>query len=151
MSESNAREIKDIQRVNRLEEEAKRASGANGGPLSADALEVDYSNSYEETNIEPELRKDIEAVLNVCVRPKLAEDGGDIEVTYLEDDGTLWIQMLGGCHGCPSADQTAKGLVEKELIRRIDAVKSVEIDDGLDYDFIQEALETMLGSKGKSA
>lgn len=139
--------MQDIMRVNRLEEEARKSREA-AVQASAPAQEPVYDD-FEETNIEPELRKDIEAVLNVMVRPHLAQDGGDLEVAYLDEDGTLWIRMIGGCAGCPSADETAKGLVEKELACRIPRIKAVEIDDGLDYDFIENALNTMLTTRAK--
>lgn len=132
-------EMSDIKRLERLEKDLKK----DGEGLDPSGEEQVFDD-YEETHIEPELRKDIEAVLNILVRPKLSEDGGDIEVSYLDDESVLWVRMLGGCSGCPSADQTAKGLVEKEIVARIPSIKAVEIDDGLDYDFIQNALDTML-------
>ena len=66
-----------------------------------------------------ELKKDIEAVLNLFVRPQLSSHGGGLEVLYLDENGILWIEMQGECAGCPSADETAKNLVQKELITRI--------------------------------
>ena len=65
-----------------------------------------------------ELKKDIEAVLNLFVRPQLSSHGGGLEVLYLDENGILWIEMQGECAGCPSADETAKNLVQKELISR---------------------------------
>ena len=88
-----------------------------------------------------ELRKDIEAVLNIFVRPQLSNHGGDVEVVDLEENGTLWIKMLGQCAGCSSADETAKGLIQKELVSRIPQIKEVEIDSGIDADIIAEAMK----------
>lgn len=139
MSEQNKDELQDILRISRLEAEARRDQASAAEP-AADAEVVDL----EEMNMDLELYRDIQAVLNVMVRPKLAEDGGDIELSYLDEDGVLWVQMMGGCAGCPSADETVKNLVQKELTSRISKVKAVEIDDGLDYDFIKNALDTML-------
>lgn len=135
MAEDDRSELQDILRVQRLE---TRAQGDGSEALEVEELDL------AEMNMDLELYRDIQAVLNVMVRPKLAEDGGDLEVTYLDEEGVLWVRMMGGCAGCPSADETVKGLVEKELVCRIPQVKSLEIDDGLDYDFIQEALDTML-------
>jgi len=103
----------------------------------------DPENDYEETHIPDELRKDIEAVLNLFVRPKLLEHRGDVEVIYLDDKGTLWVELTGECSGCPSADDTAKGLVEKELVSRLPQIKAVEIDTGITYDIIESAMKLM--------
>ena len=102
-------------------------------------------NNFEENNIPDELRKDIEAVLNLFVRPKLQEHKGDMEVSYLDDKGTLWVELLGECSGCPSADDTAKGLIEKELVSRLPQIKAVEIDTGITYDIIESAMKLMGG------
>lgn len=88
-----------------------------------------------------ELRKDIEAVLNLFVRPQLSNHGGDVEVVDLDEDGILWIEMLGECSGCPSADDTAKTLVQKELVTRIPQIKGVEVDSGISDEIIAEAMK----------
>lgn len=88
-----------------------------------------------------ELRKDIEAVLNLFVRPQLSSHGGDLNIIDLDEDGTLWIEMQGECAGCPSANETTKSLVQKELVIRIPQIKSVEIDSGISDDIIAEAMK----------
>ncbi len=88
-----------------------------------------------------ELRKDIEAVLNLFVRPQLSNHGGDIEVVDLDEDGILWIEMLGECSGCPSADDTARNLVQKELVTRIPQIRGVEVDSGISDEIIEEAMK----------
>lgn len=141
MSEQSKDELRDILRINRLEIEARK-----NDPTAEAVNDVELVD-LEEMNMDLELYRDIQAVLNVMVRPKLAEDGGDIELSYLDNNGVLWVQMTGGCAGCPSADETVKNLVQKELASRIPKVKAVEIDDGLDYDFIKNALDTMLSKR----
>ena len=98
--------------------------------------------------LDEELRKDIEAVLNLFVRPHISTHGGDLEVTGLDEEGTLWIEMLGECAGCPSADETAKDLVQKEICARIPQIKKVEIDTGIDPELLQEAMK--LPGRGKN-
>ena len=88
-----------------------------------------------------ELKKDIEAVLNLFVRPPLSSHGGGLEVLYLDENGILWIEMQGECAGCPSADETAKNLVQKELITRISQIKGVEIDSGISDEILAEAMK----------
>ena len=43
--------------------------------------------------MDEELKKDIEAVLNLFVRPQLSNHGGGLEVIDLDQDGILWIEM----------------------------------------------------------
>lgn len=99
--------------------------------------------------MDEELRKDIEAVLNLFVRPVLEAHKGDVEVLDLDEDGTLWVQMLGECAGCPSNDDTAKGVIEKELVKHFPMIKSVEIDTGLTDDIIAQAMQLMTGEGKK--
>ena len=88
-----------------------------------------------------ELRKDIEAVLNLFVRPQLSSHGGGLEVVDLDENGILWIEMQGGCAGCPSADETVKNLVQKELVTHIPQIKGVEIDSGISDEILAEAMK----------
>ena len=88
-----------------------------------------------------ELKKDIEAVLNLFVRPQLSSHGGGLEVLYLDENGILWIEMQGECAGCPSADETAKNLVQKELIPRISQIKGVKIASGISDEILAEAMK----------
>lgn len=99
--------------------------------------------------MDEEMRKDIEAVLNLFVRPVLEAHKGGVEVLDLDDEGTLWVQMLGECAGCPSNDDTAKGVIEKELCQRIPQIKAVEIDTGLTDDIIAQAMQLMTGEGKK--
>ena len=91
--------------------------------------------------MDEELKKDIEAVLNLFVRPQLSNHGGGLEVIDLDQDGILWIEMQGECAGCPSADETAKSLVQKELVTRIPQIRGVEIDSGISGEIIEEAMK----------
>ncbi len=143
MNEQNRDEMDDIMRINNLE--AKKNENRSESMEVVDAEPIDL----KEMNMDWEMYRNIDAVLNIMVRPKLAEDGGNLELSYLDEEGVLWIRMLGGCAGCPSADETVKNLVEHEVVSRIPEIKAVEIDDGLDYDFIQNALNTMLTNRTK--
>lgn len=48
------------------------------------------------------------------VRPKLALDGGGIELINIID-GIVYVQLQGGCVGCSSSNQTLKYTVERQL------------------------------------
>lgn len=50
------------------------------------------------------------------IRKVLQMDGGDLEVVrHNEEENILEIKLLGMCQGCPMAEMTVKGFIEKEL------------------------------------
>jgi len=50
------------------------------------------------------------------IRGVLKMDGGDLEVIKYDDQkNLLQIKLLGMCQGCPLAEMTVKGFIEKEL------------------------------------
>lgn len=90
--------------------------------------------------MDKKLKNNIETVLNLFVRPHLFTHGGNIKIIDLDEHGTLWIEMQGKCAGCPSADDTTKSLVEKELRYRIPQIKEVKIDSGISDEILAEAM-----------
>jgi Fe-S cluster biogenesis protein NfuA len=62
------------------------------------------------------------------IRPFLQRDGGDIEFVELTEDMIVKVRLQGHCAGCPGAQMTIKGVVErilKESYPEIQAVVSV--------------------------
>ena len=73
----------------------------------------------------------IEAVVEEKVRPVLQAHGGDLKVDRLEGK-VLYVNLLGQCSGCPSADFTNETIIEAEvvaalpeLVERVVAVHTV--------------------------
>lgn len=63
------------------------------------------------------------------IRPFLQRDGGDIEFVELTADNIVNVKLQGHCAGCPGAQMTIKGVVEKilkEAIPEINGVESVQ-------------------------
>ncbi len=59
------------------------------------------------------------------IRPFLQRDGGDIEfVEYV--DGIVKVRLQGHCAGCPGAQMTIKGVVERILKESYPEIKAVE-------------------------
>ncbi|MDF7805913.1 NifU family protein [Pontiellaceae bacterium B12219] len=72
----------------------------------------------------------LEAVIVVMdeeVSPALASHGGGGVVTKVEN-GVVFIELEGGCKGCPGARMTMKNGIETLLKEKVPAVKEV-IDD----------------------
>jgi Fe-S cluster biogenesis protein NfuA len=61
------------------------------------------------------------------IRPYLQRDGGDVELVEYTDDKVVKIRLLGHCAGCPHAQATIKGGIERVLKEDLpDDVASVE-------------------------
>lgn len=60
------------------------------------------------------------------IRPFLQRDGGDIEFIELTDDNVVKVRLQGHCAGCPGAQMTIKGVVERILKESYPQIKCVE-------------------------
>ncbi len=74
------------------------------------------------------LRARVQRVLD-AIRPSIQQDGGDLELVDISDEGEVSIRLHGACIGCPSASLTLKLAVEqnlKEHVPEVTAVKEVD-------------------------
>ena len=90
-----------------------------GEPILAASYE-----SPEHGGAGTEVEQEIISVLDTQIRPAVARDGGDIVFQRFED-GVVYLQMKGACHGCPSAMLTLKQGIESRLRQAIPAVLEV--------------------------
>lgn len=60
------------------------------------------------------------------IRPILQRDGGDIELVEVTEDNIVRVKLQGHCAGCPGAQMTIKGIVEKLLKESYPEIKGVE-------------------------
>ena len=67
----------------------------------------------------------IESVIDQ-IRPFLQRDGGDIEFVEYTDDNIVKVRLQGHCAGCPGAQMTIKGVVERILQESYPEIKGVE-------------------------
>src|SRR5919106_4061398 len=58
------------------------------------------------------------------IRPAVQADGGDIVLLGV-DDGTVNLQMVGACGGCPLSMMTLKAGIERILKDRVPGVREV--------------------------
>lgn len=58
------------------------------------------------------------------IRPAIQMDGGDIVLLGVED-GTVNLQMVGACGGCPLSMMTLKAGIERILTDRVPGVVEV--------------------------
>ena len=60
------------------------------------------------------------------IRPYLQRDGGDIEFVELTEDNIVKVKLQGHCAGCPGAQMTIKGVVERLIKESYPEIKAVE-------------------------
>ena len=60
------------------------------------------------------------------IRPYLQRDGGDIEFVELTEDNVVKVRLQGHCAGCPGAQMTIKGVVERLLEESYPEIQGVE-------------------------
>jgi Fe-S cluster biogenesis protein NfuA len=70
------------------------------------------------------MKDKVQATLNE-IRVALQQDGGDIELVEVKEDGTVRVELQGACRGCPYSQLTLTGYVEKVLKERVPGVKEV--------------------------
>jgi Fe-S cluster biogenesis protein NfuA len=60
------------------------------------------------------------------IRPYLQRDGGDVEFVDYTDDKIVKVKLLGHCAGCPHAQATIKGGIERLLQEEFPEIAAVE-------------------------
>jgi len=71
------------------------------------------------------MREKVEDAL-AQVRPALQQDGGDVELVEVTEEGVVKVRLTGACHGCPMAQMTLQVGIERFLKQLVPEVKSVE-------------------------
>jgi Fe-S cluster biogenesis protein NfuA len=66
----------------------------------------------------------IKQVLDLEIRPMVAQDGGDVAFHKFEN-GIVYLYMQGACAGCPSATMTLKIGIEGRLKEAVPSVQEV--------------------------
>lgn len=71
------------------------------------------------------MKEKVEAAL-AQVRPALQNDGGDVELVEVTEDGVVKVRLTGACRGCPMAQMTLQMGIERVLKQAVPEVKAVE-------------------------
>ena len=59
------------------------------------------------------------------IRPAIQNDGGDLELVGVDDQGVVRVRFHGACVGCPSASMTLTMGVERVLKEKLPQVTKV--------------------------
>jgi Fe-S cluster biogenesis protein NfuA len=87
-------------------------------------------------SIETANRDDMEAgILEAieAIRPALQSDGGDIVFKRIDDDGVVFVDLVGACGTCPVSTMTLKAGVERIIKDRVPEIAAV-VADNVDTD-----------------
>jgi Fe-S cluster biogenesis protein NfuA len=91
---------------------------------------------------------EVNKILEVHVRPVLAEHYGDIKLISVED-GIVEVKLLGQCNGCPSATLTVEHVVENALKEAIPSIKTVRIKNEVSEELWEAAKKILKSRSGK--
>lgn len=59
------------------------------------------------------------------MRPAIQEDGGDVELVGITDDGTVQVRFHGACVTCPSSTMTLKSGLETNIRKNVPEIQTV--------------------------
>jgi len=92
---------------------------------------------------------EIEKILELNVRPKLADHFGNIELISC-NDGIVEVKLIGQCKGCLSAKYTIEDLVKAALKDSIPTIKKVILRNEVSEDLLEQARKFLNeGNRGK--
>jgi Fe-S cluster biogenesis protein NfuA len=77
-------------------------------------------------NTEQNTLKEKVAKSLLSIRPRLQADGGDVELVNVNDEGVVFVRLVGACRGCPHATMTLQMGIERILKQQVPGVKSVQ-------------------------
>lgn len=72
------------------------------------------------------LYDDVNFIIETEVRPYIERDGGRIILKAVEN-GIVYVELSGACHGCSASDFTMRAGVERILRRKIPSVTSAKL------------------------
>ena len=76
-----------------------------------------------------EKAEEIEAKINSVferIRPYLQQDGGDVMLDKISDEGIVELKLLGSCNTCPLRPMTLRAGIERALMHEIPEIKRIE-------------------------
>ncbi len=96
----------------------------SGLPVLHDVDGVDMDEDEEFAEEDAGIVQQIKELLDMRVRPAVAQDGGDIVFRGF-DKGVVYLKMRGSCAGCPSSTATLKMGIENMLKHYVPEITEV--------------------------
>ena len=111
--------------------DVERLTGATLDYTSTQGLVIRNPNKPETANVEgltndDALSAEVEALVAAEVNPALAAHGGFVTYMGHDGEGTAYMTMGGGCHGCSMSKMTMLEGVQTMLSEAIDEIERVK-------------------------
>ena len=71
-------------------------------------------------------REEVQKILSEQIDPRLAADGGGIDLVDITKENVVKVRLRGACAGCPGARMTLQMGVERILKEALPEVNSVQ-------------------------
>jgi Fe-S cluster biogenesis protein NfuA len=96
---------------------------------------TDTLHAAEETESPQATGVDLQALNDTIdyLRPALQADGGDVILLGVEG-GTVHLELVGACGGCPMATLTLTAGIERILRDRVPGVTDVDANSGMSFE-----------------
>ena len=75
-------------------------------------------------NNSADIREKVERSLDT-MRPYLQDDGGNVEVVNITDEGVVQVRLLGACSTCPQSFMTMKAGIETAVKQAVPGITGV--------------------------
>ncbi len=72
-----------------------------------------------------EVKSKIRLVLE-HIRPYLQQDGGDVELVNVTDDGIVEVRLIGACDNCAMRTMTLRAGIERAIMHEVPEIKRIE-------------------------
>jgi len=98
--------------------------GIPPGILASSAINFDgvlFAVAQERVEVDRDL---LDSTLEY-IRPALQYDGGDMILEGVDEDGTVNLNLVGACSGCPMSMMTLTAGIERILMDRVPGVTAV--------------------------
>lgn len=70
------------------------------------------------------LTQQVEAALEL-IRPYLNEDGGDVELIDVSNEGDVQLKLTGACGTCEMSEMTLKAGIEETIKRNVPGIGNI--------------------------
>lgn len=95
-----------------------------GKPVLVEGQSEVVASAVTSSAEDADIVRQINELLDLRIRPAVAQDGGDVAFERYED-GIVYLRLKGACAGCPSATATLKFGIEQMLRHFIPEVQEV--------------------------
>lgn len=95
-----------------------------GKPVLLNETQESAAPATQSSEQDADVVRRITELLDLRIRPAVAQDGGDVAFERYED-GVVYLRLKGACAGCPSATATLKFGIEQMMRHFIPEVQEV--------------------------